>query len=117
MATTSTAASILGPIGASLLGALAQSLIKVDPISATVAYDPDAYSTIINTLLNAKTGSVTFWFPSGDSVDVYGYLQKFEPQELKIGEYPMAQITIEITNYDSANFLEVGPVYTAAAGT
>jgi hypothetical protein len=95
----------------------AQSLVKVDPISFTAAYDPDAYTDIINTLLNAKTGSITFWLPSGDSIDMYGYLQKFEPQELKIGEYPMAQCTIEITNYDTANFLEVGPVYVAAAGT
>jgi hypothetical protein len=94
-----------------------QTLVKLDPISFVAAYDPDALTTILNTLLNAKTGSVTFWLPSGDSIDVYGYLQKFEPQELKIGEYPMAQCTVEITNLDPTTFTEQGPVYNAAAGT
>ena len=92
-------------------------LKKFGPISFNAAYDPDAYQTIISTLVNANAGSVTFWFPSGDSIDMYAYLSKFEPQELKIGDYPMAACTIEVTNLDPSGFVEQGPVYNVASGT
>ena len=86
-----------------------------DPYTATVAYDPDVIATIVT--MCGKEDSITIHWPEGSTDSFYGYLQKFEPKELKEGEPPEADITIAVTNWDSVNNVEQGPVYTADAGT
>ncbi len=79
------------------------------------AYDPAVYTQIVE-LIN-KEGSITVHFPDGSTLDFYGYLQKFEPGDLKEGEQPEASITIVTTNQDPVTGAETPPVVTSVAGT
>ena len=92
-----------------------QQLITNTPISFTAAYDPAVYSQIV-AIINSE-GSVTVSFYDGSTVDVFAYLQKFEPNGMTRGGMPLANVTVEVTNYDPVNRLEVGPVITEVAGT
>jgi hypothetical protein len=92
-----------------------RKLKKKEPYTATVAYDPDCLP-IINGMINSED-SVTIHWPENSTDSFYGYLQKFEPKELKVGEPPEAEITIAVTNWDPTANVEQGPVFTPAAGT
>lgn len=83
--------------------------------TTTVAYDPDVYSDIINQV-NINQ-SITVRFPDNSKLTFWGYLQKFEPSDLKEGEMPEATATFVPTNWDSTLNVEAAPVFTAAAGT
>ena len=80
------------------------------------AYDPNVYNNILDNLLN-QAGSVTCAFSDGSTLDYYGYLRTFEPDEITEGEQPEASITINPTNFDPTNDVEAGPVLTSVAGT
>ena len=80
-----------------------------------VAYDPVVYNQII-TIINVPT-SVTVTFPDGSTLDFFGYLQKFEPDDLAEGTHPEATVSFEPTNYDPVNAIEAAPVMTEVAGT
>lgn len=84
--------------------------------SLTVAYDPNVYNNILNSLIN-QSGSITCHFPDGSTLDFFGYLKSFEPSENSEGEQPEADITIVPTNYDPVNDVESSPVLTSVAGT
>lgn len=90
-------------------------LNKLDDITIEGGYDADCYSDIMNGLLGAE-GSITVTWGSGDKLDFYGYLRKFEPSDLMQGDKPLATLTVTFTNRDSTG-AEALPVYTAAAGT
>jgi len=96
----------------------ARKLKTLTPIKVTAAYDPDAFNSATNlvTMINHED-SVTVHFPTNDTVAFYGYLQKAEPAEHKEGEMPLLTITVVPTNWDPANNVEAGPLYTSAAGT
>jgi hypothetical protein len=83
--------------------------------TVTAQYDPKVY-TQIEALVNVR-GAITVHFPDNSSLAFYGFLQKFEPGELKEGDPPEASITIIPTNYDPVNHVEAAPVYTSPAGT
>lgn len=93
-----------------------RTLLEMSDGSAEVAYDPNAYNQIVDTLLNQE-GSVTWHFPDGTTMAAWAFLQKFEPNEHTEGEMPTANITIVVTNYDPTNRVEAGPVITSVAGT
>jgi hypothetical protein len=78
-------------------------------------YDPDVITQILAMLNGPDT--ITVSFPDGSTYCFYGWLMKFEPSDLKEKEFPMASVTIFESDYDSANNVEAGPVYTAAVGT
>ena len=80
--------------------------------TVTAFYDPDCYPGIL-ALINAPT-SITVLFPDGSKLVFYGYLKKFEVNEHKEGESPEATLSIQPTNWDSTNFVEAAPVFTAA---
>ena len=90
-------------------------LIKLDSISVVAAYDPDVFADILANI-NVNQ-AMTFYWPDGSYVDFYGWIQKFEFGELKIGDFPTATVTIALSNTDPATSLEQGPVFHAAAGT
>jgi hypothetical protein len=92
-----------------------RALVKNDPAQVMAAYDPDCIPTIYG-MLNVNT-TVTILLPNGGSFCFYGWLGKFEPGELKEGEFPEATIAVYVSNYDPINFVEAAPVYTAPAGT
>jgi hypothetical protein len=90
-----------------------RTLKKMDSCTYQAAYDPDAIPTLLGMVNSLQVITVTF--PFNDTLCFWGWLRKFEPQELKEGEFPMANVTIEVSNYDGAN--EQSPVYTASGGT
>ncbi len=79
------------------------------------AYDPNVYNQII-ALINVRT-SITVHFPDGSTLSFFGFLQKFEPSEVKEGDQPEATVTIHPTNYDPVAHVESAPVLTSVAGT
>lgn len=93
----------------------ARSLITMTEMSLTAAWDPALYEAILD-LINVE-GSITVHFSNGDTVDFFGYLRVFEPQEMSEGEQPEAQITIQPTNRDPVTHAETEPVWTGTAGT
>lgn len=94
----------------------ARSLIEHGPGTAKCAYDPNLYTSIIS-LINNKSGSVTYWFADGSNIAFWGYLQKFEPQEMTDGAMPEANITVIQTNWDPTAHVEAGPTVTNVTGT
>ena len=83
------------------------SLISLTEVTSTVAYDPAVYTQIL-AVVNVET-TITITFADGSTVAFFGYLQKFEAQEVEEGEQPEAEITIVPTNWDSSNSVEAGP--------
>jgi hypothetical protein len=83
--------------------------------SFTCAYDPDSYNNLLN-LVNHEE-AVTCHYPDGSAVAFFAFMQKFEPSELKEGEFPEATVTITPTNWDPVGFVEAGPVFVPAGGT
>lgn len=86
-----------------------KSLKTLTEAKATVAYDAAILTTII-----AQVGVnqlITVNFPDGHHWAFYGFLDKFEPGELKEGERPTADITIAITNLNATD-VETAPSYT-----
>ena len=91
-----------------------QTLIEVTDSQTTAAFDPRVY-TQIRLLINVET-TITITFPNGDTLAFFGYLQKFEVNEMSQGEQPEATVTIVATNKDSLG-IEQAPVLTEFAGT
>ena len=92
-----------------------RALKTMTPMTTTAAYDPNVYNNL-NSLINVET-SITVIFPDGSTLAFFGFLQKFEPQELKEGEQPLASITIVPTNIDPSDGSEAEFVLNSAAGT
>lgn len=92
-----------------------RSLKTLTPMTLTAAYDPRVYDQIVS-LINVQ-GSVSILFSDSSYVDFFGYLQKFEPQQLTEGAQPLVQITIVPTNTDPSDGTEAGPNYVTASGT
>lgn len=90
-------------------------LLTLTPMTMTCAYDPNSYNQLIQ-LINVRT-TVTVQFPDGSTLAFFGFLQKFEPNDIKEGEQPEATVTITPTNFDNTNKVEAGPVLTSVAGT
>jgi len=93
-----------------------QSLIDVGESTFKCAYDPNAYSSI-QSLINAKTGCVTFQFADGSTVSVFGYLKTFDPAEIAQGQQPEATCTIVTTNIDPSDWSEAAPHIVSVSGT
>ncbi len=92
-----------------------RSLTTMTECTVTAAYDPDLYDEIL-AIINVR-GSITVHFPDGSTLDFFGYLRLFEPQDMEEGAQPEANITIQPTNYDPVNNVEAPPVMTEVAGT
>lgn len=80
----------------------------------TAAWDPVLY-TDLQSVVN-ELDSVTYHFPEGSAVAVWGWVRVAEPQEMSEGEMPEIEITIEISNEDPDGN-EEGPVVQSVAGT
>lgn len=93
----------------------ARQLKTMTNITGTCAYDPVVYDQIV-ALCNVE-GEFTVHFPNGDTLDVYGYLKSFEPQDNEEGSQPEANFEIVCTNVNPTTGAEVAPNYITAAGT
>ena len=92
-----------------------RALIDFSECKMTCGYDPQVYGQII-ALVNVET-SITIHFPDGSTLCFFGYLQKFDPKELKEGTPPEADVVIVATNTDEDG-KEATPDYdTSGTGT
>jgi hypothetical protein len=90
-------------------------LKELTNIEGTCKYDPDVWTDIL--ALAGIEGSITMWWPDNTSVDFYGFLKQFVPDENADKELPTAKFVIVPTNFDPVNAIEVGPVFNPAPGT
>ena len=91
-----------------------RSLVTLTTVSVVAAWDPWVWSQIL-ALINTN-GNITITFPNTDTLDFFGFLQTFEPQDQGEGEQPEANITITPTNRD-VNGDEIAAVFTTSQGT
>jgi hypothetical protein len=84
-------------------------------MTTKVAYDPVVYDSIL-ALINVKD-TVTVTFSDGSTLAFYGYLQKFEPDDIDEGKQPEAGITVMPTNQHPTTGAESGAVLASVAGT
>lgn len=91
-------------------------LEKYDPITVMCAYPSKAYEDIhahLNVIIN-----MCITFPDSDQLAFFGFIQKFEPEALKEGDFPKANMTIVLANIDPQNaYVEAPPVYIPVIGT
>jgi len=92
-----------------------RKLKTLDPSTFMAAYDPDVIPSLYGQINRQDT--ITFTFPDGSTLCFFGFLQKFEPGELREGEFPDATCTFVPTNQDLTTGVEQAPVFTPAAGT
>ena len=93
---------------------LGKSLITLDRVTVTVAYDPKVIGQMHNVL--GSNRFVTITFPDGSTLGFYAIVDKFSPEALREGERPQATLELEPSNMSTANPpVEVAPVF--ATGT
>lgn len=92
-----------------------QSLLTLTDATCKAAYDPAVLTTLLS--MGNQEDTVTITFRDQSTYCFYGYLQKFEADELVKGTQPEATITVVCTNWDYVNKVEAGPVLTSVAGT
>jgi hypothetical protein len=76
-------------------------LITLTQMKLKVAYDPAVYTTI-----SAQIGInqvIVIAFPDTTTMTFWGWLDKFTPDNIREGEQPTAEITIECSNHNNAN--------------
>jgi hypothetical protein len=87
-----------------------KKLITLTELSATYAYDPAVYNTIMS-MIN-QNQLVTQCFPDGSQLAFYGWLNTFKPNEITEGAQPTAAVTVIASNQNLAGY-ETGPAYSA----
>lgn len=92
-----------------------EALVTMTSMTFKAAYASAAYDEIL-AALNVET-TITLFFPDGSTLAFYGYLQKFEPDEMTEKEQPTATCTIQPTNADPNTGSEENWVYTPPVGT
>lgn len=89
-----------------------KSLVTMTPMSATCAYDPEGYETILAQL--GVNQEIVVTFPDGSTLTFWGWLDEFTPGESVEGEQPTADVTF-IPSNQNASGVETAPVYAAAS--
>lgn len=89
-----------------------KQLFTMSPMSATVAWDPAGYDTILTDL--GVNQEIVVTFPDGSTLTFWGWLDEFTPGENAEGEQPTADVTFIPSNQDASGD-EIAPVYAAAS--
>lgn len=94
----------------------AKHLITMTPMTFVAAYNSGVLDDVVNQL--GKNQQITVTFPDGRPWTFWGFLDKFQPNALKEGEQPTAQVTIQPTN-QNASGTETAPTMgtTSSTGT
>lgn len=99
-----------------------QSLIDLEEITITGAYDPIIYDQMLGTgsqtkLLNQPTTG-TFKFGDGSTIAMYGFVRRWEGgQHSPGGGQPRGTMVFVPSQYDNTNNVVAGPVVAETAGT
>jgi len=89
----------------------AKSLIALSDAPFQAAFAPAAYSTLLS-VVNLNQ-AITYTFPDASTLVVWGWLGKFEPNDMVEGEHPTAECMMHFSNIDGAG-AEIAPAYAAA---
>lgn len=92
-----------------------RSLKTMTPITVVAAYDPRVFDQIV-VQMNVNQ-AITVHFSDDSTLDFYGAMTNFEPNELAEGTHPEATITFTPTNTHPTSKAEVAPNYKTASGT
>lgn len=85
-------------------------LRTLSQMSMTAAYDPQIYESILDLLQVIKW--FVIWWPDGSTLQFYGWLDEFTPNEVSEGEQPTAEVIVIPSNQSPAG-VETAPVYDA----
>lgn len=85
-----------------------KKLVTATPIKGKAAYATSVYTALISML--GQNQQITVTFSDLTKVTIWGYLDKFEPQEVKEGSQPEADFTVQPTNQDNSGN-EQAPVW------
>lgn len=85
-----------------------KSLSTTTDLVITCAYDTAIYEDIYWHLQQNQL--IEFWFSDWSTIQFWGWLDKFDPQELVEGEQPECELTIIPSNQDN-NYEEEGYIY------
>lgn len=88
-----------------------KSLKRLTMGKFTAAYDPAVLDEIVANINVNQLITVTY--PDDDTIDFWGFINKWVPNPHKIGERPTADVEIHPTNRDD-NGDETAPEHTAA---
>ena len=86
-----------------------KALITLTDMTLTVEYAVEALEEIFGLL--GDNNLITVFYPDGSEESFYGYLDKFQPQEMREGEQPLATITIVPTNVHPTFDTEEAPIF------
>lgn len=89
-----------------------KKLKTMTDVTFTAAYDPAVYDELV-AQVNVNQ-LITVYFPDGDTLAVWGWINEFKPPSHTEGNQPVATVTVIISNQDDS-FNEVAPVFTPAA--
>ena len=93
----------------------ARALKTLTESGADVAYDPRVIDQIM-ALVNVE-GSITLHFPNNSTLDFFGFLRTWEPEDMEEGTQPTAHINITCTNTDPTDGSESAPNFKLPSGT
>ena len=91
---------------------------KLGAITAVVSWGPDVYAANLGVLplpsvqVSIVT-SIVLTFPNGAFLTFWGFVSKFEPQAMKEGERPTANITIVPSLINPSTCTSQYPIYNA----
>lgn len=90
----------------------AQGLVEYDDMTMQCQYDIQAYAAIAAYAVNQNR-----WFevllPDASAFSFWGCLYKFDPAELRKGEFPLAEVTVGLLNRIGTTGTETGPTITS----
>lgn len=86
-----------------------KGLVTMTPLTATVAYDPFFLGEVLAML--GRNQQITVTFPDASTWAIWGWIDKFEPNEMAEGAQPTAQLTFQPSNQNTS-LAETAPVYT-----
>ncbi len=95
---------------------------RAGPMTILVSWNPEVYfhNFAVGVLENRIRINVNqlmiLYFPNGATLTFWGFITKFEPQAMKEGERPTANLTIQLSFLDSS-CNSVWPVYTPGTTT
>lgn len=84
----------------------AQGLFEYDDMTMQCQYDIQSYVAIEQNAIN-KNCWFNVWLPDSSGFGFWGCLYKFDPAELRKGEFPLAEVSVGLLNRSGTTGIEV----------